>query len=318
MNREIRGIHHITAIAGDPQPNLDFYAGLLGLRLVKLTINYDDPGTYHFYYGDGIGSPGTLLTFFPWPGAPRGRHGNSQATGTAFAIPSGAMQYWTERLARNGVALDGPFERFEEQVLSFPDPDGLGIELVEGAAVNAERAYTGGPVPVEYAIHGFHSATLSEEGHGQTAALLTETMGFRLLKQDGSRFRYAVAGGEPGALVDVCCLPEEPQGRMGVGTVHHIAWRTPDDAQQREWLGEITRLGYNVTPVIDRKYFKSIYYREPGGVLFEIATDGPGMSVDEAVEDLGTKLQLPPRLEPARAQLEAVLPRLRLPAAVAK
>lgn len=318
MNREILGIHHITAIAGNPQANLDFYAGLLGLRLVKLTINYDDPGTYHFYYGDGIGSPGTLLTFFPWPGAPRGRRGNGQAAATAFAISAAAMPYWTDRLARQGIALDGPFERFEEQVLAFQDPDGLGIELIESAALSAERAYAGGPVPLQYAIHGFHSATLSEEGYGGTAALLTETMGFKLVRHEGNRFRYAAASGEPGALVDLACVPEEPQGRLGVGTVHHIAWRTPDDPQQLEWLREITRLSYNVTPVIDRKYFKSIYFREPGGVLFEIATDGPGMNVDEAVEDLGTTLQLPPRLEPTRAQLEAVLPRLRLPVPVAR
>jgi catechol 2,3-dioxygenase-like lactoylglutathione lyase family enzyme len=315
LDKQILGIHHITAIAGEPQENLDFYAGLLGLRLVKLTINFDDPGTYHLYYGDGIGHPGTIMTFFPWPKAPKGRKGTGQVTATSFAVPQGAIRYWTERLGEQRIAHSGPSERFGEQVLSFADPDGLGIELVAAANILRDRAYAQGPVPAEYAIHGFHSATLTEAGYQRTAALLTETMGFRLVQQEGNRFRYAAHSGDPGAIADVVCAPEERPGRVAVGTVHHIAWRTADDQQQDSWQQELARLGYDVTPIIDRKYFHSIYYREPGGILFEIATDPPGFAVDEAPEELGSRLQLPPWLEPSREELVAILPPLRLPAA---
>ena len=313
MSKEILGIHHITAIASDPQANLDFYAGLLGLRLIKLTVNFDDPGTYHLYYGDGLGHPGTILTFFPWPSAPRGRHGTGQVTHTAFAVPAAALEYWNGRLTAQGILVKGPFERFGENVISFHDPDGMTIELVSTARVNSDRVHQHGPVPMEYAIHGFHSATLSEEGYQKTAALLTDTLGFELVQQEGNRFRYSGGGGEPGAIVDVICAPEEQRGRVLVGTVHHIAWRTVNDAQQCEWLDEITRLGYNASPIMDRKYFHSIYFREPGGILFEIATDPPGFLVDETIEALGSTLVLPPWLESKREQLQAVLPPLRLP-----
>jgi catechol 2,3-dioxygenase-like lactoylglutathione lyase family enzyme len=314
MSKAILGIHHITAIAGHPQANIDFYVGLLGLRLIKLTVNFDDPGTYHLYYGDGVGHPGTILTFFPWPSAPRGRHGTGQVTRTAFAVPTGAIDYWKDRLTRHKVAVQCPFERFGEQVIEFPDPDGMVVELVSAARVSAERAYQAGPIPLPYAIHGFHSATLSEEGYQKTAALLTDVLGFELVRQEGNRFRYAIGSGDPGAIVDVTCTPEERRGSVLLGTVHHIAWRTPDDGQQREWLDEIGRLGYNASPVMDRKYFHSIYFREPGGILFEIATDPPGFAIDESMDELGTKLVLPPWLEASRAQLQAVLPPLRLPA----
>jgi catechol 2,3-dioxygenase-like lactoylglutathione lyase family enzyme len=313
MSKEILGIHHITAIAGDPQQNLDFYVGLLGLRLVKLTVNFDDPGTYHLYYGDGVGHPGTILTFFPWPDAPRGRHGAGQVTETAFAVPQGSAEFWIKRLHESHVSVQSS-ERFGEKALSFPDPDGMKVEIIESAHVREERAYRNGPVPLEHAIHGFHSATLSVEGYQKTAALLTGTMGFKLVEQAQNRFRHAVASGEPGALVDILCRPEEPEGRIAVGTVHHIAWRTRDDSQQREWLQELARLDYNVSPVMDRKYFNSIYFREPGHILFEIATDPPGFTVDEPLAELGSKLLLPPWLEPARQQLTAILPPLRLPA----
>lgn len=315
MDKQLLGIHHITAIAGDPQKNVDFYAGILGLRLVKLTINFDDPGTYHLYYGDGIGHPGTIITFFPWPNATRGRHGTGQVTATAFAVPAGAIEYWSNRLSLHNIAHRGPVLRFGEQVLSFADPDGLMIELIASDNVIAERAYAEGPVPAQHAIHGFHSATLTEEGYERTAALLAETMGFRLAQQESNRFRYAAASGGPGAFADVLCAPEEPPGRVAVGTIHHIAWRTPDDDQQGAWHDELARLGFNVTPMIDRKYFHSIYYREPGGILFEIATDPPGFAVDETPQELGSKLQLPPWLEAARQELLAILPPLQLPAA---
>ena len=313
MNKHVLGIHHVTAIAGDPQTNLDFYAGALGLRLVKLTVNFDDPGTYHLYYGDGVGHPGTILTFFPWPNAPKGRRGTGQVTETSFAIPENAVDYWAERLAEYGVPFNGPFDRFGEQVLAFSDPDGLGVELVGTKATSEDRAYQAGPVPVEYAIRGFHSATLTQAAPLERAALLTDTMGFHLVARDGNRFRYAVGSGEPSAIVDVLHAPDERTGRILVGTVHHIAWRTENDEEQLRWQTELTRLGYGVSPVMDRKYFHSIYYREPGGILFEIATDPPGFSIDEATEDLGSKLVLPNWLEPKRAELQKVLPPLVLP-----
>lgn len=314
MNKQILGIHHITAIAGDPQTNLDFYTGVLGLRLIKLTVNFDDPGTYHLYYGDGVGHPGTILTFFPWPRAPKGRRGIGQVTETAFAIPENAVPFWTERLSERRFAFQGPFDRFGEQVISFSDPDGMGIELIATRTAHNDRAYQAGPVPLEFAIRGFHSATLSQADHRQTAALLTDTMGFKLVAQDGERYRYRADSGEPGGLVDVLHTPNDRTGRVLVGTVHHIAWRTADDEQQRSWQTELTRLNYEVSPVMDRKYFHSIYYREPGGILFEIATDHPGFFVDEAPEELGSKLVLPPWLERERTSLEAVLPPLQLPA----
>jgi catechol 2,3-dioxygenase-like lactoylglutathione lyase family enzyme len=310
---DILGIHHITAIAGAPQENIDFYAGVLGLRLVKLTVNFDDPGTYHLYYGDGVGSPGTIITFFPWPQAPRGRRGTGQVTATAFAIPSDGTGYWSERLAQHGITFEASSARFGEPVISFADPDGMTVELIASAEVVTNRAYERGGVPLNYAIRGFHSATLTEEGYEKTAALLSETMGFKLTGQERNRFRYAVGSAQPGEMVDVLCAPEERRGTVLAGTVHHIAWRVSDDAQQSAWVQELIRLGYNVSPVMDRKYFHSIYYREPGGILFEIATDSPGFSVDESPERLGTKLVLPAWLEANRAHLETVLPALKLP-----
>jgi glyoxalase family protein len=314
MDKHILGIHHITAIAGDPQTNLDFYAGVLGLRLVKLTVNFDDPGTYHLYYGDGVGHPGTILTFFPWPDAPQSRRGTGQVTETAFAIAEDAVDFWIARLAEHRVAFQRPVDRFGEQVISFSDPVGMRIELIATKTTRDDRAHQAGPVPLQFAIRGFHSATLTQADHRETAALLTDTMGFKLVARDGARFRYAAASGGPAGLVDVLREPDQRQGRVLAGTVHHIAWRTAGDEQQLRWRTELTRLDYGVSPVMDRKYFHSIYYREPGGILFEIATDPPGFSVDEAPEELGSKLVLPPWLEPERARLEAVLPPLRLPA----
>jgi catechol 2,3-dioxygenase-like lactoylglutathione lyase family enzyme len=276
-------------------------------------VNFDDPGTYHLYYGDGVGHPGTIMTFFPWPRAPRGRKGAGQVTAAAFAVPPGAIEYWTARLNEQRISHKGPSERLGEQVLSFSDPDGLGLELVSTATASAERVFPEGPVPLEHAIHGFHSATLTEAGYERTAGLLTETMGFRLVQREGNRYRYATGAGGAGAMADVLCAPEEQPGRIAVGTVHHIAWRTPYEQQQRAWREELARLSYDVTPVIDRQYFHSIYYREPGGILFELATDPPGFATDETPEELGSKLQLPSWLEPAREELQAILPPLRLP-----
>lgn len=317
MPRQILGIHHVTAITGGPQQNIDFYAGLLGLRLVKLTVNYDDPGSYHIYYGDEAGRPGTILTFFAWPGAPGGSRGTGQLTVTSFSIPRGSVGYWVELLSKRGVHFEGPIKRFDEEVISLSDPDGLKLELVAGAGAERRSGWGHGPIPQEDAIRGFFCVTLTEEGYERTASLLTKTMGFRLIKDDGNRFRYELGEGGPGATVDILCQPDAPTGEMGVGVVHHVAWRTPDDGEQKQWRQELVNAGLNVTPVIDRKYFHSIYFREPGGVLFEIATDQPGFAVDEKQEELGTRLMLPPWLEPLRAQLYRTLPPVKLPKAEA-
>lgn len=316
--RTIAGIHHITAIAGDPQRNLDFYTTVLGLRLVKLTVNFDDPQTYHFYFGNDEGTPGSILTFFPWANARAGVVGSAQVTAPSFAIPIRSADYWQSRLARHGVTAIADRERFGELVLLFADPDGLPLELVATPHAKPALAWKGASVDPEHAICGFHSATLSEEGYEQTARLLTETMGFVAAGNEGARYRYQLGGGGAGAIVDVLCRPDRRLGRLGVGVVHHIAWRTPDQTQQLEWRSELARLGYNVTPVIDRNYFHSIYYREPGGVLFEIATDPPGFAVDEPKDHLGERLMLPPQYESARAALEDVLPPLTLPSAGTK
>ena len=310
---EIPGLHHVTAIAGEPQRNLDFYAGFMGLRLIKLTVNYDDPETYHLYFGDEVGHPGTILTFFPWPGAPRGTKGVGQATAVSFSISSGSTDYWVERLRNHGVGFEGPTERFGDQVISFSDPDGLSLELVGNAGKERRSGWELGPVPQEHAIHRLFGVTLSEEGYERTASLIVDSLGFRSVGEDGNRFRYQVGRGGPGATVDILCQPEGPTGNVSVGTVHHVAWRTPSDEAQVEWRRELVKKRLNVTPVIDRKYFHSIYFREPGGVLFEIATDPPGFTVDEPVDELGTKLMLPPQLEGIRVALTDALPRIRLP-----
>jgi glyoxalase family protein len=312
MTPTIPGIHHVTAICSDPQQNVDFYCGVLGLRLVKLTVNFDDPGSYHLYYGDELGRPGAIMTFFAWPGAPRGTIGPPQVTATAFAVPAGALGFWSERLQELAVEVQPSVTRFGEPVLCFADPDGLNLEIVATAEPGG-HAPASGPVPAANAIRGFHAVTLSEEGYENTAQLLTEVMGFRADGSEGNRFRYRAGTGEFASVVDLHCVPDAHHGGLGAGVVHHVAFRTPDDAQQQAWRSEIARLRFNVTPVIDRTYFHSIYFREPGGVLFEIATNPPGFAVDEAPGQLGTKLRLPPWLEPQRAALEQVLPPLRLP-----
>jgi glyoxalase family protein len=307
----ILGIHHITAIAADPQQNIDFYTGVLGLRLVKVTVNFDDPEAYHLYYGDGHGRPGTILTFFAWPGAKRGRQGNGQVTAASFAVPQESLAFWTERLAASGIPFEPLSQRFGQRVLSFSDPDGMRVELVETPPTEAAHAWEGSGIPTRFAIHGFHGATLSETGYERTAALLTETMGFCLLGQEQNRFRYEPSHSrarEAGRTIDVICAPAGPEGSVAVGTIHHIAFRTPNDAQQGQWLAKIGGLHYNVSPVMDRVYFHSIYYREPGGILFEIATDSPGFAIDEPVEKLGESLKLPPWLEALRPRIEAALP----------
>jgi catechol 2,3-dioxygenase-like lactoylglutathione lyase family enzyme len=308
----ILGLHHVTAIAGDPQRNLNFYAGILGLRLVKLTVNFDDPTTYHLYYGDGLGTPGTILTFFPWPRAPRGQQGPGQVGVIALAIPPAGLDYWLRRLRQHDVASEGPVGRFDEQLISFRDPDGLRLELVAGPSSADRSGWQEGSVPAECAIRGVHTVALWEDEPAATDRFLTGTLGFRPVGEEGSVTRYAVGGGGSGMLVDVRRTNADHPGFVAVGTVHHVAWRTPDDAEQLRWREQLSASGVQVTPVRDRKYFHSIYFHEPGRVLFEIATDPPGFAVDERPEELGEHLQLPAWLEPQRAQLERVLPPLTL------
>lgn len=310
---DILGVHHVTAIAGDPQQNIDFYAGVLGLRLVKLTVNYDDPATYHFYYADGQGHPGTIMTFFPWPNAFVGRIGTGQATVTSFAVPEKSLSFWKERLTENGTSAQEVRSDFDEETLFFKDPDGLQLELIATPNANPDNVWNQGPVPVDFGIRGFHHVTLSENGYERTASLLTDTLGFKRIQEQGSRFRYACGKGEPGTIVDLVCAPESRPGRVAAGTVHHVAWRTPTDEQQKKWREMIRDLQYNVTPIIDRTYFHSIYFREPGGVLFEIATDPPGFAVNEPAETMGSSLVLPLWLEHERDELQQILPSIRLP-----
>jgi len=308
----IEGLHHVTAIASEPQININFYAGVLGLRLVKLTVNFDDPTTYHLYYGDGLGHPGTIMTFFPWPDALRGRIGTGQLTVTSFAVPEKSLPYWRERLRKRGIEFDDARSDFGEDLLFLRDPDGLQLELVTSHA-EPDRVWERGPVPAEHAVRGFHHVTLSENGYERTASLLTDTLGFQQIGKAGHRFRYAVQNGAPSNIVDVVCATEGRPGRIAVGTVHHVAWRTATDEDQALWRNKLVRLQYDVTPIIDRQYFHSIYFREPGGVLFEIATDPPGFATDETVDRLGTSLKLPPWLEKTRPELEQLLPQIELP-----
>jgi glyoxalase family protein len=312
MEPPIEGLHHVTAIASDPQRNLDFYTEVLGLRLVKRTINFDDPGTYHLYFGDEVGTPGTILTFFPWPMAARGSPGVGQATVTSFSIPGASLSYWEQRLLSAGTPAERTGKRFDEEVLTFADPDGLKLELVaHPEAAAASQVWKDAGVPAEHAIRGFYSITLCEQGYESTVEVL-ETMGFRKVSEQGNRFRYDVGKGGAGARVEILCSSEAPYGRLGAGSVHHVAWRVPSDAAQKSWRQRLVKEHLNVTPVIDRCYFHSIYFREPGGVLFELATDPPGFAIDEPVEKLGESLKLPPWLEPNRKRIEQILPPIRL------
>ena len=306
MSEKILGIHHVTAIAGEAQRNLDFYVGQLGLRLVKRTVNFDDPGTYHFYYGDPAGRPGTILTHSPrGRGVVRGRPGTGQVTETAFSVPVGSEGYWADRLRAAGVEVEES-ERLGDPVLSFADPDGLRLEIVP----SDERDGAGA---TEHGIHGFHGATLSLASLDRTVELLTGLMGFRIVGEKGDRVRLEV--GEEGfaSRLDLVVQAGGRFGQVGMGSVHHIAFRVRDDEAQRAWRRILEERGHGVSPVMDRQYFRSIYFREPGGVLFEIATDPPGFATDESPEELGAHLKLPSWLEQHRPEIEARLPEIEVP-----
>ena len=304
------GIHHVTAIAGRASRNLEFYTRVLGLRLVKKTVNFDDPGTYHFYFGDETGRPGTIITFFPWEHAAPGQLGVGQTFETAFRIPSNSVGFWTHRLVERGVPHDAPEKRFGQTVIAFRDPDGMRLSLVGVPEAGNEPGWDGGGAPAEHAIRGFEGVTLLLESAERTGAILTDVLGFTELAREGSTIRYR-ADGPIGGTVDIRAAQGFLSGRLGGGSVHHVAFRAEDDASQAEMVRKLAdNHGIRATEQRDRNYFRSVYFREPGGVLFEIATDAPGFAADEPVEDLGAALKLPPFLEGRRKEIEAVLPEL--------
>ena len=308
MKTHVAGLHHLTAIATDAQQNIDFYTGLLGLRLVKKTVNFDDPSAYHLYYGDETGTPGSIITFFYWPGAPRGRIGSGQTTAITLSAPVNSLTYWSDRLQRYDVTAERR-TRFDEEVLAFQDPDGIPIEIV-AVATDARSGWTGAGVPAEFAIRGMHTAELTVRDAQPTEDVLTQHMGYQLVRRDGTRARFEAAPGGSGRYVDVIGDAKAPRGTGGAGTIHHIAYRVADDDAQLEMQALLAGGGYHVSDVRDRDYFHSIYYRERGGILFEIATDVPGFAVDEPVESLGTALKLPKQIESARSRIEQLLPPL--------
>lgn len=311
MSNLITGLHHITALASDPQHNIDFYAGILGLRLVKKTVNFDAPEIYHLYYGNESGAPGTILTFFPYIGIPKGRKGKGQLTVTSFSIPANAIDYWLKRLEKFSVKHEQPQQRFDDEIFIYlEDQDGLGLELVANQ-IDARPSFTYGNIPSEYAIKGFYGITLAEECETKTAALLVESMNHRLIKEKNNRFRFT-ASAQGGEFVDILCNPDTLQGVGGGGTIHHVAFATADDATQLQIRDKLIQNSLNVTPVLDREYFHSIYFREPGGVLFEVATVPPGFAVDEPLAHLGRSLKLPPWYEPSRQKIEKLLTPIQL------
>jgi glyoxalase family protein len=307
----IVGLHHVTAIASDPQRTLDFYSRVLGLRLVKRTVNFDDPGTYHLYFGDDKGSPGTILTFFPWVGARLGYVGSGETCGIAFSAPLLSLDFWKRRLADFGVLAENDGERFGEPVIRFRDPDGMRLEIVAHDHPGEFTPSRAGEFPVKHAIRGFHGVTLCESQSDTTGGVL-QAMGLKKTAEEASRIRFEANGNALGNKIDLLITREPRRGRLGAGSVHHIAFRVPDDSSQFSWLETLSALPLDVTDVRDRIYFHSIYFREPGGVLFELATDPPGFTYDEPLEELGQSLKLPPWLEEQRPQLEQVLPLIEL------
>ena len=315
----VLGIHHVSTVAGDPQRNLDFFAGLLGLRLVKRTVNFDDPETYHLYYGDEVGTPGCIMTFFPWPGARPGRQGPGEVAITSFSVLPSALGFWLERFVRYGVRHETLQVRGSgadvERVLAFRDHDGAMYELVGHAAAETRPAWLHAPgVPARHAIHGFHAVTLWVEQGAETERVLVDLLGFRFASEHETTRRYVVGDGGPSRIVDVRSIGGFMRGAKGAGIVHHVAFEVADDATELALRERVIGAGLHPTEVRDRNYFRSVYFREPGGVLYELATTRPGFTVDEPVESLGSALKLPPQFEPERARIEAVLPPIHLPA----
>jgi glyoxalase family protein len=302
------GIHHVTAIAGDASRNLDFYTRILGLRLVKKTVNFDDPGTYHFYFGDEVGHPGTILTFFPWAHAPKGRGGVGLTQQTMFRIPENAIGYWAHRFVEKGVPHEAIEKRFGQPVLTFTDPDGMSLALVGVAGAETEPAWQGSDVPAENALRGFYGVRLLLDDAKATAAILTNVLGFSEAGAEGPVTRYVTSGATVGSVVEIREAKGFLAGHMGRGSVHHIAFRAATDEAQAEMRRKLVEDHHlQVTEQIDRFYFRSVYFREPGGIIFEIATDQPGFAIDEPVASLGQALKLPAFLESQRQEIEATL-----------
>jgi len=310
MDKQIKGIHHITAMAGDAKKNYDFYTRTLGLRLVKKTVNFDDPETYHFYYGDEIGTPGTILTFFPWGGIGSGRRGTRQVTEIGYAVPEGSLDFWLKRFEAHNITYNKVAEKFGEQYLTFLDPDGLKFELTVPQVADERKSWITNEVNEKHALHGFHHITITTNKMDATVKVLTEILGYRLLQQDVNRYRFITDTVAQANLVDVVEAPGEHMGHVAGGSVHHVAFRVENEEILMHYRQKVVEAGLQITEKIDRNYFYSLYFREPGGVLFELATDNPGFTVDESIDQLGSGLKLPQQYEPYREQLEKVLPPL--------
>lgn len=308
MNNKVLGIHHITAIAGPAQRNYDFYSKTMGLRFIKKTVNFDDPGTYHFYFGNQTGQPGTILTFFPWQNVKPGINGIGMATNIGYAIPIGSLDFWTDRFIKNGIKTGERGERFGEVFLPFQDPDGLQLSLIEPTTPDNRDAWETKEINNQVATRGFHSVTLTLKEVKPTATILTDVFGYRLLKQEGNFYRFITDTVANAAIVDIMEEPNGTNGLVAGGTNHHVAFRVKDEASLMYFREKVLAQGLHITEKIDRNYFYSLYFREPGGVLFEIATDNPGFTVDEPVEELGLHLKLPAQYEAHRQALEKRLP----------
>ena len=315
MPTNVPGIHHVTAIAKDVQRTVDFYVLVLGMRFIKKTVNFDVPDTYHIYFGDNVGTPGSAMTFFGWPHLPWGPAGAGQVAAVAFAVPAGSLDYWQKRLAELGLEALRE-ERFDTGIIALRDPDGIAIELVGEASDARWQPWAQSPVNEANQVRSFHSVGLCIREEEPTVEFIKKVMGFREVGRDAGRTRYATGEGGPHSMLDLLVRPDAAVGAETTGTVHHVAWRAFDDSHQAEWRETLVGAGREVTPVIERKYFRSIYSREPGGVLFEIATDQPGFTIDESVDELGTGLRLPPQHEHKREGLDYNLPPITVPAFV--
>ncbi len=309
MDNRILGLHHITAIADNAKRNLDFYTKVLGVRLVKKTVNFDDPGTYHFYFGNENGTPGTILTFFPWEGIGKGNNGSGMATHIGYSVPKGSLEFWKNHLQSLHVATEEG-EIFGEKMISFKDPDGLQLQLIEPLSEDNRKVWTTDDIKDENALKGFHNVTLTLKKADPTLKVLTDILGYDLQKQEGERYRLATDAIDTANLVDIIENDKIPAGRNAAGTNHHIAFRVKDDTVLMEYREKALSAGLSITPKINRDYFYSLYFREPGGVLFEIATDNPGFTVDEPLNELGTNLKLPVQYEGMRDKIEGALPNL--------
>ncbi|KQM41933.1 ring-cleaving dioxygenase [Chryseobacterium sp. Leaf201] len=309
MQNRILGLHHITAIADSAKRNLDFYTQVLGVRLVKKTVNFDDPGTYHFYFGNETGTPGTILTFFPWEGIGKGTNGTGLATHIGYSVPQGSLEFWKLRLQQSGIAVEEG-EIFGEKMISFKDPDGLQLQFIESSASDNRKVWTTDDIKDENALKGFHNVTLTLKKAEPTIKVLTDILGYGLQKQEENRYRFATDAIDTANLIDIIENDKNPAGRNAAGTNHHIAFRVENEAVLMEYREKVMSAGLSITPKIDRDYFYSLYFREPGGVLFEIATDNPGFTVGEPLNELGQNLKLPKQYEAMRSQIEQALPKL--------